>query len=261
MIHRACLEQVSPPADHRVERPRVEGGQPSERSGAHGRGRFIHSNPRGWPTSPPAGATSATTIRLSRERFAAQRMTGRLRAAWGPRAGWRHAARGSWRAALPAVTVGVPGVSERGGDPPGPIPNPVVPSASAGEVLGGQLPGKCGPRARHPPRHRSPSSLPSRPPCRGVEQRQLVGLITQRSGVRIPPPLPQAKAIESDSIAFSFYLPFDYPNKPSCCAATCCRAATRSVRAEISGKNASNSAGFAKSSRKRSATSRSRLRR
>ena len=25
-------------------------------------------------------------------------------------------------------------------------------------------------------------------PCRGVEQRQLVGLITQRSGVRIPPP-------------------------------------------------------------------------
>ena len=88
---------------------------------------------------------------------------------------------------------GVPGVSERGGDPPGPIPNPVVPTASAGEVLGGQLPGKRGPRARHPAPHRRrlASSLlldPSR--RRGVEQRQLVGLITQRSWVRIPPPLP-----------------------------------------------------------------------
>ncbi len=35
------LAGASPPADHRVERPRVEGGQPSERSGAHGRGRFL----------------------------------------------------------------------------------------------------------------------------------------------------------------------------------------------------------------------------
>ena len=30
---------------------------------------------------------------------------------------------------------------------------------------------------------------------RGVEQRQLVGLITQRSGVRIPPPLPSDEAL------------------------------------------------------------------
>ncbi len=56
------------------------------------------------------------------------------------------------------VAGGVPGVSERGGDPPGPIPNPVVPPASAGGVLGGQLPGKRGPRARHPPIHPAPSS-------------------------------------------------------------------------------------------------------
>ena len=52
------------------------------------------------------------------------------------------------------VGGGVPGVSERGGDPPGPIPNPVVPTASAGRVLGGQPPGKRGPRAWHPPAHR-----------------------------------------------------------------------------------------------------------
>ena len=68
------------------------------------------------------------------------------------------------------VGGGVPGVSDRGGDPPGPIPNPVVPTASAGEVLGGQLPGKCGPRARHPAPHRrppSPSPPRLRPPSRG----------------------------------------------------------------------------------------------
>ena len=40
MTNRTCLEQVSPPADHRVERPRVDSGQPLERSGAHGRGRL-----------------------------------------------------------------------------------------------------------------------------------------------------------------------------------------------------------------------------
>jgi hypothetical protein len=50
-------------------------------------------------------------------------------------------------------------------------------------------------RVRHP--YRSPSRCrrhETRRSCtlgsRGVEQRQLVGLITQRSGVRIPPPLP-----------------------------------------------------------------------
>jgi hypothetical protein len=59
----------------------------------------------------------------------------------------------------PLVDGGVPGVSERGGEPPGPIPNPVVPPASAGGVLGGQPPGKRGPRARHPPPHQPPSRL------------------------------------------------------------------------------------------------------
>jgi hypothetical protein len=89
------------------------------------------------------------------------------------------------------VSVGVPGVSERGGEPPGPIPNPVVPTASAGRVLGGRPPGKRGPRARHPPAHQLSLARPSPSLSRrGVEQRQLVGLITQRSWVRIPPPLP-----------------------------------------------------------------------
>ena len=98
------------------------------------------------------------------------------------------------------VGGGVPGVSDRGGDPPGPIPNPVVPTASAGEVLGGQLPGKCGPCARHPAPHR-PSSRPSSSlrSRRGVEQRQLVGLITQRSWVRIPPPLPFSSILQHPS--------------------------------------------------------------
>ena len=70
--------------------------------------------------------------------------------------------------------------------PPGPIPNPVVTQRSAGEYWGGDpLGGEAAAGAPHP--------LPGSPRVlirRGVEQRQLVGLITQRSGVRIPPPLP-----------------------------------------------------------------------
>ena len=62
------------------------------------------------------------------------------------------------------------------------------------------------PREARPPRapptpEGRPAGQPARPrrdrepsTRRGVEQRQLVGLITQRSGVRIPPPLPDAKA-------------------------------------------------------------------
>jgi hypothetical protein len=51
--------------------------------------------------------------------------------------------------------------------------------------------GRCGhppgvpPPTHHPAHHHSGNTPLS---CRGVEQRQLVGLITQRSRVRIPPP-------------------------------------------------------------------------
>ena len=79
--------------------------------------------------------------------------------------------------------------------PPGPIPNPVVTQRSAGEYWGGDpLGGEAAADAPHP---RSPGggegNAPKQDTRRGVEQRQLVGLITQRSGVRIPPPLPEIK--------------------------------------------------------------------
>jgi hypothetical protein len=76
-------------------------------------------------------------------------------------------------------------VAEGAVDPPGPIPNPVVTRRSAGEYCGGDpVGGEAAAGAPNAPR--SEFSL-----HRGVEQRQLVGLITQRSGVRIPPPLPE----------------------------------------------------------------------
>ena len=86
---------------------------------------------------------------------------------------------------------GVP-VAESVLAPPGPIPNPVVTQCSAGEYCGGDPVGgeaAAGAARLCPP---SPSC-----PCRGVEQRQLVGLITQRSRVRIPPPLPHSPALPS----------------------------------------------------------------
>ena len=68
--------------------------------------------------------------------------------------------------------------------PPGPIPNPVVTQGSAGEYCGGDPVGGEAAAGTAPPPD------PPDNPCRGVEQRQLVGLITQRSRVRIPPPPP-----------------------------------------------------------------------
>jgi hypothetical protein len=79
---------------------------------------------------------------------------------------------------------GVP-VAESVLAPPGPIPNPVVTQNSAGEYYGGDAMG--GEAAAGAP-HRRGSDPPHR---RGVEQWQLVGLITQRSEVRILPPLPK----------------------------------------------------------------------
>ena len=79
--------------------------------------------------------------------------------------------------------------------PPGPIPNPVVTRRSAGEYYGGDpmggeaVAGAPDPRATG--RDWFLSGVAGACARRGVEQRQLVGLITQRSGVRIPPPLPR----------------------------------------------------------------------
>ena len=68
--------------------------------------------------------------------------------------------------------------------PPRPIPNRVVPGASAGKYCAGnRVGGEAAARTPRPPTLACADR-------RGVEQRQLVGLITQRSRVRIPPPLP-----------------------------------------------------------------------
>ena len=99
---------------------------------------------------------------------------------------------------------------------------------------------------------------------RGVEQWQLVGLITQRSGVRIPPPLPSRNAggrktagvLRSPGNQRSFQ-----PKSPSCVTASCSRAISRFVRTESAGKAASKTESDGNSSRKRIATSRSRRRR
>jgi hypothetical protein len=103
---------------------------------------------------------------------------------------------------------GVP-VAESVLAPPGPIPNPVVTQRSAGEYCGGDpTGGEAAAGTPHPPStsresrrsgvgqdaHRRIAESGEPSTRRGVEQRQLVGLITQRSGVRIPPPLPDQNA-------------------------------------------------------------------
>jgi hypothetical protein len=145
MTPRACHEQGSPPADDRVERPRVDSGQPLERSGAHGRGRLMP--PGVGVAHVAAGRWRAITDKPC---CCKERDECRLLAA----ACCLRRAR--------QVVGGAPGVSERGGEPPGSIPNPVVPPASAGGVLGGRPPGKRGPRARRPPG--PPRSCAPRPP-------------------------------------------------------------------------------------------------
>ena len=80
---------------------------------------------------------------------------------------------------------GVP-VAESAVAPPGSIPNPVVTHGSAGEYCRGDaVGGEAAAGAPQDPETLSPHTR------RGVEQWQLVGLITQRSEVRILPPLPR----------------------------------------------------------------------
>ncbi len=103
-------------------------------------------------------------------------------------------------------------------DPPGPIPNPVVTQRSAGEYLvgdclGGEATASI-PPSRRLRRHGTAGTTTgmttgsaryglvrhgTAPAWRGVEQWQLVGLITQRSGVRIPPPQPDHDANTEDA--------------------------------------------------------------
>ena len=80
---------------------------------------------------------------------------------------------------------------ERGG-PTRSHPEPGRDPPQRRRVLQGRPCGRRG-RCGHPPTPIvfSPSSVLCS--CRGVEQRQLVGLITQRSRVRIPPPPPLEK--------------------------------------------------------------------
>src|SRR5215207_9935143 len=105
---------------------------------------------------------------------------------------------------VPASGEGVGGA--RGRERAGPTrshPEPGRDPVQRRRVLWGRPHGRRGRRGHPPPSDRrrpdgedamapiTPSESPRT--RRGVEQRQLVGLITQRSGVRIPPPLPVIK--------------------------------------------------------------------
>jgi hypothetical protein len=115
--------------------------------------------------------------------------------------GWR-------RCRVPPVLVwGVRGA--RGRERAGPTrshPEPGRDPAQRRRVLWGRPHGRRGRRGHPSPSGRRRGGEQARRPGRprrasprartrrGVEQRQLVGLITQRSGVRIPPPLPDQNA-------------------------------------------------------------------
>jgi hypothetical protein len=145
----------------------VEGGQPSERSGAHGRGRSTFPRNRGggprrhrpvpWRAQKPHSQiihcfAHERTIHGG-GRGAGRERTRRRSTRSHPEPGRAH--------------------RQRRRSTGGATPRELRPSRAA-------------PRPRRPPSPRPPP----RSSCRGVEQRQLVGLITQRSWVRIPPPLP-----------------------------------------------------------------------
>jgi hypothetical protein len=98
--------------------------------------------------------------------------------------------------------VGVTGpgvrVAESAMEPPSSIPNLVVPHGSAGEYCAGNCVG--GEAAARTPGPGTQDSFTH--DHRGVEQWQLVGLITQRSQVRILPPLPRTGTGHPDRSLF-----------------------------------------------------------
>ena len=83
-----------------------------------------------------------------------------------------------------------------------PHPEPGRARRQRRRVLRGRPRGRRGRRA-HTPSGTRPSPIPERSHHRGVEQWQLVGLITQRSRVRIPPPLPQDPHLSDGGLRLS----------------------------------------------------------
>src|SRR5690606_33463544 len=92
--------------------------------------------------------------------------------------------------------------------PPPPIPNRGVPGASAGGYGAGDPAGGEAAARTPAPHRRGPDRGISFVHFRqgGVERWQLVGLITQRSRVRIPPPLPQYETAW-DTVPGGFFMP------------------------------------------------------
>ena len=160
-------------ASHHVHRP--SRGRRGGAGAARARGR----RPPSWR---PSEGVSQTTASAWRQCVCGER-AGRV----GDQAGaWSPAVRRSKEPPAPGIGRGVGGA--RGRERAGPTrshPEPGRDPAQRRRVLGGRPPGRRG-RRGHPP----PSVSRKQYARRGVEQRQLVGLITQRSGVRTPPPLP-----------------------------------------------------------------------
>ena len=191
-------------------------------------------------------------------------------------------ARGRGAAAGPCRRLrGVGGA--RGRERAGPTrshPEPGRDPAQRRRVLWGRPHGRRGRRGHPPPstrrgrQHRADGQDARRPIA---ESRSLIAESPSRGGAAAarwahnpkvggsnPPPLPDQKATEQlCSVAFCCAQQdlARYPNSPSCWTASWRRAAIMSVRTEIAGKNASNSAALSNRSRNRSATSRSRRRR
>ena len=105
-------------------------------------------------------------------------------------------------------------------------PEPGRDPAQRRRVLRGRPHGRRGRRGRPPPPAPGAAGRPAADDHntrRGVEQRQLVGLITQRSGVRIPPPLPRQENDAEQTARGPFLRALrssPYANKPSCWTAS-----------------------------------------
>ncbi len=158
---------VRPPADDGVARPPVDAQRWAQPRGAHGRGL------------PPPVRVGAGAPR---------------RAGAGPPNEDQHQRHATDRTPDIPLSRGAPTTGRAG---------PARDRGRGGSTRSHPEPGRETPQRRRVLRPRAvgdaavaggPRPRPSPAPYarRGVEQRQLVGLITRRSGVRIPPPLPPA---------------------------------------------------------------------
>ena len=215
----------------------VEGGHPANRfpSGVVARqrggprqreGRSLPGRATGIP--PRAQDTADRVVR--RDVADAGRVGDRGRSGATRRSVARRARGDGAAAGSPASRrAGVGGA--RGRERAGPTrshPEPGRDPAQRRRVLWGRPHGRRGRRGHPPPSDvggqtartsRRPATRETdrrEPRCqtrRGVEQRQLVGLITQRSGVRIPPPLP-GKAPQENTPEGGFCVPDVIPSGP-----------------------------------------------